>query len=215
MKSENWIGRRIGRLTIVEFQGIRAFQSGGRSAYFRFRCDCGNEFSAQKSNVISKRSDCGCSKSAPVRTMPSGSWAHPLYKTWVHMIDRCCNPSNKSFKDYGQRGIRVAERWTVGTGSVTGFECFCLDMGDRPTGFTIERVDGNRGYEPSNCMWIAKGEQSKNRRGVKLIRLHGVSHTIPEWCAIHGISYWTAIRRISRGWSPDRAVTSQPRQTAE
>lgn len=128
------------------------------------------------------------------------------------MIDRCRNPKNGSFKDYGARGITVCERWRLGDGSKTGFECFLADMGPRPRGrYTIERVDGANNYTPGNCMWLPKGDQSKNRRGVKLIRIGNQTQTIPDWCKETGVSYWTAIRRIYRGWTPERAVSEPPR----
>jgi hypothetical protein len=123
------------------------------------------------------------------------------------MLDRCSNPKNKSFKDYGGRGIAVCKRWKVGAGGASGFECFVTDMGPRPDGWTIERVQGNLGYEPGNCVWLAKSDQSKNRRGVRLVRIQGRTQTIPEWCAENGISYWSAMMRIRRGWPPDKAVS--------
>src|SRR3990167_6558852 len=98
MKSEDWIGFRQGALTIVGFDGLRRFEHGGKAAMFRFRCDCGVEFAAQKSNIVSRRRlDCGHSR-AKKWTMPVGSWKHPLHKVWMHMMDRCGNPKNKSFK---------------------------------------------------------------------------------------------------------------------
>lgn len=212
MKSEEWIGHRIGRLTIVAFEGLKNFDGGGRAAYFRFRCDCGNDFVAQKSNVINKRKDCGCSKPVSDRTAPPGSSKDPLHKVWWHMIDRCDNEKNSSYKDYGARGIQVCPRWKSGEAGQTGFECFLSDMGPRQAGMTIERVRRDENYGPGNCIWLPKAAQSKNRRGVSLVRIGDQVKTIPEWCAETGIGYWTAIRRISRGWPPDRAVTQQVRK---
>lgn len=210
MKSEEWIGRRHERLEIVEFDGIRKFGKG-RSAYFLFRCDCGNEFVAQKSNVFGKRSDCGCSKPISDRLAPAKASQHPVHKVWWHMIDRCENRNNRSYKDYGARGIKVAQRWKTGTNTLTGFECFLSDMGERPAGMTIERVSRDGNYEPGNCVWLPKGDQSKNRRNVRLVRIGDRVQTIPDWCKETGIDYWTAIRRVSRGWPPDRAVTQPVR----
>ena len=212
MKSEDWIGHRTGRLTIEAFEGLTSF-GRGKAAYFRFRCDCGNSFVAQKSNILGKREDCGCSKPV-LYTAPPGSWVHPLHKTWWAMIDRCQNPNNKSFRDYGARGIAVCDRWKFGADGLTGFACFLADMGPRPAGFTIERVQGDRDYEPGNCVWIAKGDQSKNRRTVRLVRINGQVKTVPDWCAEYGLNYWTAIRRISRGWPPDKAITTPIRGAA-
>lgn len=209
MRSEDWVGHRSGRLTIVSFEGLTAF-GRGKAAYFRFRCDCGTEFVAQKSNVIGKsnRTDCGCSRRKPEGTAPAGATRNPLHKVWRGMLDRCSNQKNKSFKDYGARGITVCDRWKSGADGLTGFECFCRDMGERPHRLTIERVKVNGNYEPGNCVWLAKGDQSKNRGNVRLIRIGSELKTIPEWCGQSGVSYWTAYRRIKNGWPPDMAVST-------
>lgn len=215
MKSEDWIGHKQGRLTIEAFEGLRRFGEGGKAAYFTFRCECGASFSAQKSNVIGKvRTDCGCSNPVRDRTAPPGATNDPLHKVWWHMIDRCENEHNSSFKDYGARGIRVASRWKTGADGKTGFECFLADMGPRPPKMTVERVQRDRHYEPGNCVWLSKGDQSKNRRGVRLVRIGDRVKTIPDWCLETGIDYWTAIRRVSRGWPPDKAVTYPVRNKA-
>lgn len=215
MKSTDWIGFRQGQLTIVAFDGLDRFKSGGKAAKFTFRCDCGVEFSAQKSNIIrAKRMDCGHSVQRAA-TAPPGASANPVHKVWWHMIDRCQNPKNRSFKDYGARGISACYRWRLGEDGKTGFECFLDDMGPRPPGnYTIERQDVNGNYEPRNCIWLHKSKQSKNTRKTNLVRIGGRVQTVPDWCAETGVGYWTAIRRIYRGWPPVRAVTELPRKTS-
>jgi len=86
----------------------------------------------------------------------------PTYRTWYSMIERCCNPANASFKRYGARGIMVCERWRA------SIEHFVQDMGARPPGMTLDRIDPQGNYEPSNCRWATELEQQRNRRGVKL-----------------------------------------------
>lgn len=206
--SESWIGYRQGRLIIESFEGIRQFGKG-RSAYFSFRCDCGKSIISQKSNVIGKRFDCGCS-TRMVYTAPDGASKDPVFKVFRGMHDRCRNPNNKSYLDYGGRGIAVCERWTTGCGGKTGFECFKEDMGPRPTGFTIERDDFNGSYEPKNCQWISKSDQGKNARGVRLVTIDGITKTVPDWCLISGVKYFTANSRIKNGWNPIDAITIQP-----
>lgn len=86
---------------------------------------------------------------------------HPIYGVWSSMHQRCSNPKNPGFVNYGARGIRVCARWNH-------FENFVVDMGERPEGgFTIERMDNSRGYEPKNCKWATRSEQSINRRTFK------------------------------------------------
>lgn len=208
MRGQDWVGRRIGDLTVISYDGLKRFLSGGKASIFTFRCACGRKFQAQKSNVTA-RGNCGCAYRKTGRTAQSNYTAHPLHKVWAAMIYRCTRPSAKSFEDYGGRGIKVCDRWMTGDGNLTGFECFVRDMGERPSGqITIERVDNDGDYGPENCIWIKKSDQSRNRRGVHLVTIGGVTKTVPEWAAANGLSYWTAIRRIQRGWPPEHAVAA-------
>lgn len=87
----------------------------------------------------------------------------PTYQSWQHMVQRCTNPNDDAFHCYGGRGIRVCDRWL-------SFESFLADMGERPEGTSIEREDVNGSYEPRNCRWATKRDQSFNRRTNKLER---------------------------------------------
>lgn len=85
-----------------------------------------------------------------------------LYHTWLHMIVRCTDPNNESYPDYGGRGIKVCERWKE-------FETFVSDLGVRPDGYTLDRIDVNGDYKPSNCRWATTHEQALNKRNTKLL----------------------------------------------
>jgi endogenous inhibitor of DNA gyrase (YacG/DUF329 family) len=94
-----------------------------------------------------------------------GREARPLHATWYQLLQRCTNPTSSSFSRYGARGIGVCDRWSD---PVTGFQAFVEDMGPRPEGTTLDRRDGSRGYDPSNCRWASPLVQSRNRPSVKI-----------------------------------------------
>ena len=82
----------------------------------------------------------------------------PTYTTWAHIVQRCTNPKNKAWKNYGGRGITVCDRWR------DSFDAFVDDMGEKPAGLSIDRIDNERGYEPGNCRWATRAEQHANKR---------------------------------------------------
>lgn len=121
---------------------------------------------------------------------------NPAYASWWAMKDRCLNPRNKKFSDYGGRGIQVCERWT-GPG---GFERFIADMGERPIGTTLDRFPNQNGnYEPGNCRWATVAEQNRNKRDNVVIAHNGETMTAAEWARKLGIDQNLITRRIRSG----------------
>lgn len=121
------------------------------------------------------------------------------------MIQRCTDPSHKSFKDYGGRGISVCERWLK-------FENFYADMGDPPDGFSLERKSVNEGYSAANCAWVPVSKQAHNRRDSFLIEAFGESLPPAAWARKTGLSKSTILYRIASGMSHAEAVSTPPRK---
>lgn len=126
----------------------------------------------------------------------------PTYNTWAAMIARCTRPSHKSFSRYGGRGIHVCDRWEK-------FENFLEDMGVRPDGFTIGRIDNNAGYSLANCRWETMKEQQNNRRTNRVIFAFGKYQTLMQWAEEFGVKHDTLAKRIdSHGWEVEEAITT-------
>ncbi|MFC4727114.1 hypothetical protein [Coralloluteibacterium thermophilus] len=113
----------------------------------------------------------------------------PTYTSWNAMLARCQRPSCPSYQWYGGAGVRVCDRWQV-------FANFLADMGERPEGTTLDRIDNSRGYEPGNCRWSTPRQQSQNRSCVRPISFRGKSMTLREWAEKAGIKRSTLAQRI-------------------
>lgn len=190
---------RFGRLVVTSTDG----------AMWSVRCDCGTEKSVRRKEVLrSARGlrSCGClQREAVARTGRERNRTHgmkgtPTYRSWTALRNRCMNPRNPAFPNYGGRGIFVAERWSE-------FENFLADMGERPEGSTIDRIDNSRGYEPGNCRWASVKEQSRNRRSNNVIEHEGRAMTLVEWSAATGLSRSLIAYRLRAGWPVQEALS--------
>lgn len=126
----------------------------------------------------------------------------PEYNTWCNIKQRCYLVACDQYPNYGARGIEVCDRW------LNSFSNFLSDMGRRPgVGYSIERVDVNRDYEPSNCLWATMKEQQNNRRNNIRIDMNGKTMTLAQWCDELGVSYQTVWARINvLKWTPEKAL---------
>lgn len=119
---------------------------------------------------------------------------HPLYNTWKGMHYRCYNPSFRQWKDYGGRGISVCERWF-------DFNTFAEDMGVKPPGYSIDRIDNNGNYGPTNCRWATKKEQQRNQRVVRKIIVEGQSYVAADIAEKYGFKTDTIVKRAESNLS--------------
>ncbi len=124
----------------------------------------------------------------------------PTYRAWCHMKGRCLNKTDAAYSSYGGRGIRVCERWME-------YKNFLADMGVRPEGLSLDRVDNDRDYELANCRWITHKEQQRNKRNSRWIEFNGQRKTLGEWAEIYGIVRQVISTRLRCGWSLEDSFT--------
>ena len=154
-------------------------------------------------NLITWRKiSCGCLESAVKHGHAAGGIISRTYKSWYGMKTRCYNPRQRQYKDYGGRGIKVCDRW------LHSFENFLEDMGERPPGTTLERMDNDGDYCPENCKRATRVEQGNNTRTNKWITYEGETLTLHQWSTRLGINPGTLYSRLrSPGWSVEKAFT--------
>lgn len=185
-KQINLVGQRFGRLLVA----AKGEPKNNRSQYV-CKCDCGTEKTIPSAYLLHGNvRSCGClraeTSAATARNKldASAKTHHPLYKRWQSMKQRCSNPANPFFKNYGARGIAVCNRWA------SSFWAFVDDMGLPPdAGATIERINNNLGYAPENCRWASRRDQLRNQRRSIIITCNGKTLPAKDWAAQIGIEY--------------------------
>lgn len=197
-KFNNLENKRFGRWIVVKKTNERS--SG--SVVWLCRCDCGSIKKIRSSCLTHGETlSCGCLRTELFknRITKHGMSSTLAYRAWWAMKSRCNNPKNRRYKDYGGRNIKICERWKV-------FENFHKDMGDKPSVKSLDRIDNNKGYEPSNCKWSTSIEQLNNTRRNSYITYKGITKTISEWARYLGIEYSVIHTRIRRGWTAEKII---------
>jgi hypothetical protein len=164
--TENLRGRYFGNMFVFDFAGMHP------RAFWYCRCSCGTELVVAADGLKSGNSQsCGHTRS---RGLSKDGKKTPEYRAWDNMVSRCERKSARSYYNYGGRGIKVCDRWRYGEEGRSGPECFVADLGMRPTKFhTLERNDTDGNYEPSNCCWVTKKAQARNRRNNRWVSIDG------------------------------------------
>lgn len=190
-------GDRFGMLTIIERTKNEGFHRS-----FLCRCDCGALATERASRLTTGyRQSCGCLKGGKARHgHTSGGINSPTYKSWSSMVERCRNHKSPSYSSYGGAGVSICPRWYT-------FENFLEDMGPRPAGTTLDRIDGAGNYEASNCRWATPFQQNNNLKSNVLMTFNGRTRTLPEWARELGLDQKLIRSRLRRGLSDEDALT--------
>lgn len=203
-KKASMLEKTFGKLFVIRENG----KIGPHLAYL-CSCSCGNEITVRGCSLRSgNTTSCGCVHKAMVGklNLKHGMKDSREYSSWQMMNDRCFNPNSTSWDRYGGRGINVCKEWGE-------FSRFYEDMGPRPEGHTLERIDNSLGYSPDNCRWATISEQNRNTRRTRLVNIDGVTKCVTDWCADFGVNKRTVLNRINRGgWSVEKALSMPPRK---
>ncbi|ABM39738.1 conserved hypothetical protein (plasmid) [Polaromonas naphthalenivorans CJ2] len=189
------IGQKHARLTIIS----RVKKSSSYFTYYNCLCDCGNQYVTTLFRMKSGRTkSCGClHRKACPELRVTGTREH---NSWVSMKQRCNYKDHTEYHLYGGRGIKVCARWNK------SFKNFLADMGPRPEGKSLERIDTNGNYELLNCRWATAVEQNRNRRDNVIIEIGGVTACVTEWCEIFNLPKGRTFYRIRKGWSAHQSL---------
>jgi hypothetical protein len=195
-----YVGQKVEHITLKE-------RTTGRRAFWLCACDCGVQTKVREDTIHAGRvTSCGHVQRSTARALINkiDRFTHGMsntreYESYHDMHKRCEKVSNVAYHNYGGRGITVCDRWST-------FEAFYEDMG--PFGYSIERVDNEKGYLPTNCKWATKAEQMANRRcTLMLTSHHGITLTLVDWAIVSGIPYATIRRRLERGLKSERVLS--------
>lgn len=182
---QNLTGQKFGRLTAIKYLGNRKWQC---------KCECGNIIDVFTNNLTrGNTKSCGClnSEIASKRWLKHGKADTRLFHIFCHMKQRCYNKSNKNYKNYGERGIKIYNDWLD---NFTNFYDWAMNNGYKDN-LTIDRINVNGNYEPNNCRWVGLETQNRNKRNNIQITYRGKTQPLKTWCIDLNLPYKTVFCR--------------------
>lgn len=196
-------GMKFTMLTPIQFVGS---VPGVRGSSWLCKCDCGGEVVARRESLIrGYRKTCGCATNK-LKASKHGMTGTPTYAAWNLMIRRCHRPvTEQEARGWRDRGIKVCDRWHE-------FANFLADMGERPDGLSLDRIDNDGDYEPGNCRWATWKEQGRNKSTNRVIEFDGKAQCVSAWAEELEINEMTLWKRIDAGWPVAKAFTHPVRK---
>lgn len=192
------VGKRFGKIYTKEI-----IREKWKKPKYLCVCDCGKEKLIDSGSVKRGADSCGCFTSQKIT---NSNRVHGMSRTKIHSIwkamkQRCLNPKNQRYKDYGGRGISICDRWL-------DFQNFYEDVGDYPIGMTLDRRNNDKGYSPENCRWITYRDNNNNTRRSVYVEYKGETKTLSQWCTLLGLNNNAMKTRLNYNWDIERAFTT-------
>lgn len=191
-------GSKFGRLTV-----LASAPAKNKKSRWLCRCECGKEKAIQSYYLQTNRTrSCGCLSvdTSTILNTTHGMAYTRTYTIWSTMRARCNNPYHKKYHRYGGRGISVCDSWN-------DYELFLADMGEAPIGYSIDRINNNGNYSPSNCRWATAKEQANNTRRNVWLTWAGKTLSIADWAIALKVNGATLYQRFHKGWDTERILT--------
>lgn len=202
MKAKDYTGQRFGKLVVLGLSEKRG-KSGHK--YYRCLCDCGKEKDISASHLVtgaSKSCGCGVLLALKKRNTTHGMSRSRLFTIWMGMKRRCMNPNEKSYVYYGGRGISICDEWKA---DFMAFHDWSVNNGYAEN-LSIDRIDSDGNYEPSNCRWVPLSEQNRNKRDNHLVTINGKTQLMSDWCKESKVSMTTVYERLRKGYKIEDAL---------
>ena len=203
--------RRFGRLVVIHREADQILPSGYKNVMWKCRCDCGREIiTRSKSLLHGVTQSCGCLVKDLLSQRAGKHYKSGtrLYAIWDSMRERCNNPNNHSYKNYGGRGITIVSEWD----DYEKFYEWAISSGYDETAkrglCTLDRINVNGCYSPENCRWATIKKQSNNKRNTILLTYNNTTCSLSEWAEQVNIKYQTLWRRYKAGWNVEKILNT-------
>lgn len=210
-KVNDLTGKRFGRWTVLNKTDPFVRKDGKTESQYVCKCDCGTIKVRKSKDILGNSSSCGCYRSEYMRKTRTthGMTNTRLFHIWDSMKERC-KIDNDNHKHWAGKGIRVCDEW-LGENGFENFRDWSYENGYSDE-LTIDRIDSNGDYEPSNCRWVDYFAQNNNSSNNVRMECFGETKTISEWSREYGINYSTFYSRIRHGWDIERALLTKPKE---
>ena len=204
------IGKNFGRFIILEYHHKEAVilkngESNGFRYYYLCQCNCGKIFIIRR-DMINKTLSCGCyrkEQAFKANYKPNNIRKTRIYRIWTKMNCRCYNSNSQYFKNYGGRGIIICDKWK----DFENFYDWAMNNGYQDD-LTIDRIDVNGNYEPSNCRWITRKAQNNNKTNNHIIIYNDIQYTLSQISDLLNLKSSTIRARLKRGWNIEEALNT-------